>query len=192
MLKVSVDFDKTLSKNNVQNYIKKLLKEGIEVWVTTARFDDEMVKTHSPHHNNDRLWEVINKLGIPHERVYFTNMELKADYLDNKDFIFHLDDDVIELEFIEKTNVVGIDSLHEHYETICNKLIEYASKKLIQDRKNFFTGEYPIFGFPTHPPTCDRHSSKCEIYENNEGVLLDKGTYYVCPCGDYTQGKSYI
>ena len=189
MLKVSIDFDKTLSKNNVQNYVKKLLKEGIEVWVTTARFDDEMVKIHSPHHNNDRLWEVVNKLGIPHERVHFTNMDLKADYLDNKDFIFHLDDDAIELEFIEKTNIVGVNVQELSYNITCDKLIEYASKNLIQYKKNFFT-EHPIFGFPTHPLTCDRHSSKCEIYENNEGVLLDKGTYYVCPCGDYTQQKS--
>jgi hypothetical protein len=136
-MKVSIDFDKTLSENNVQNYVKKLLKEGIEVWVTTARFDDEMVKTHSPYHNNDRLWEVVNKLGIPHERVHFTNMDLKADYLDNKDFIFHLDDDTIELEFIEKTNVVGVNVQELNYNLICDKLIESYSKNLIQNKQNY-------------------------------------------------------
>ena len=188
-MKISVDFDKTLSKNHVQNYIKRLISEGIEVWVTTARFDDEWVKIHSPYHNNDRLWEVVKKLGIPTERVHFTNMDLKSDYLVNKDFIFHLDDDAIELEFIEKTNVVGVNVLELSYNITCDKLIEYASKNLIQNKKKFFTDK-TLFNFPTHPLTCDRHSSKCEIYENNEGVLLDKGTYFVCPCGDYTQQKS--
>jgi hypothetical protein len=188
MIKISVDFDKTLSKSHVQNYIERLIKEGIEVWITTSRFDDEKVKIHSPHHNNDKLWEVVKKLGIPTERVYFTNMDLKADHLNNKDFIFHLDDDSIELEFLEKTNVVGVNVLELSYNITCDKLIEYASKNLIQNKKKFFTEE-TLFNLPTHPLTCDRHSSKCEIYENNEGVLLDKGIYFVCPCGDYTQKK---
>jgi len=189
-MKISVDFDKTLSKNNVQNYVKKLLKEGIEVWVTTARFDDDMVKIHSPHHNNDRLWEVVNKLGIPHERVYFTNMDLKADYLDNQDFIFHLDDDAIELEFIEKTNIVGVNVQDPNYQQICDKLIEYASKNLIQNKKNFFTG-HPIFGFPTHPLTCDRRSSKCEVHNNKEGILfINREGEFICRCGDYKQQKN--
>lgn len=31
MIKISVDFDKTLSKKHVQEYIKKLLNKGVDV-----------------------------------------------------------------------------------------------------------------------------------------------------------------
>ena len=190
MIKISVDFDKTLSKKHVQEYIKRLLNEGVDVWVTTARYDDENAKIYAPQHNNNRLWEVVTNLGIPFEKVYFTNMQLKSDHINNKDYIFHLDDDLIELEFLEKTNIVGVHVLNNEYQKICDKLIEYASKNLNQNKKNFFTGiSHPGWGFLTHPLTCDRHSINCEIRDNKEGVLIDKGEYFVCPCGDYTQNK---
>jgi len=38
--------------------------------------------------------------------------------------------------------------------------------------------------FQTHPATCDRHSTNCEIHQGKEGVLDENG---VCPCGDYKQ-----
>jgi hypothetical protein len=186
-MRVSIDFDKTLSKKHVQKYIKDLIQKGIDVWVTTARYDDVNIKIYAPQHNNIRLWEVINDLGIPKEKVYFTNMELKSDYINGKDFIFHLDDDSIELEFLEKTNIVGVNVLDENYQVVCNKLIEYATKNLIQNKKNFFTGVEPIWGFPTHPFTCDRHSINCEIHDNKEGILIENGEYLICPCGDYKQ-----
>lgn len=157
--------------------------------MTTARYDDENAKIYAPQYNNSRLWEVVTNLGIPFEKVYFTNMQLKSDHIDGKDYIFHLDDDSIELEFLEKTNIVGVNVLDENYQLICDKLIEYVTKNLNQNKKNFFTGIEPIFGFLTHPATCDRNSINCEIHHNKEGILIDNGEDLICPCGDYIQNK---
>jgi len=41
MRKVSFDFDSTLSRKDVQDFAKKLVSEGYEVWIVTSRFDDE-------------------------------------------------------------------------------------------------------------------------------------------------------
>ena len=52
--------------------------------------------THVDLTNSD-LWEVANELGIPKERVHFTNMSDKAFYFEkNLDFLWHLDDDWVE------------------------------------------------------------------------------------------------
>ena len=39
-MKVSFDFDGTLSRKDVQEYAKSLVNSGLEVWIVTSRFDD--------------------------------------------------------------------------------------------------------------------------------------------------------
>lgn len=125
-MKISVDFDNTLSRRSVQNYIKELISKGVDVWVTTARFDQENVKLHNLRFDNSDLWEIIDKLGIDRKKVHFTNMTLKSEYLFGKDFIFHLDDDSIELLYINESinsrnDIIGINVTNENYESLCNK-----------------------------------------------------------------------
>ena len=40
-MKVSFDFDGTLSRKDVQNFAKSLVNTGYDVWIVTSRFDDE-------------------------------------------------------------------------------------------------------------------------------------------------------
>ena len=40
-MKVSFDFDSTLSRKDVQSFAKELVDRGLEVWIVTSRFDDE-------------------------------------------------------------------------------------------------------------------------------------------------------
>lgn len=105
MKKVSFDFDGTLSRVYVQEFAKKLIKKGLDVWICTSRLCPK--KQPIKDWNND-LFEVAKELGIPKNKIIFTNYEFKYKYLDD-DFIWHLDDDITELKKINKRKkVVGI------------------------------------------------------------------------------------
>lgn len=96
-MKVSFDFDGTLQRADVQEYAKKLIDKGVEVWVVTTRWDENHKHKYANNPTIDDLWEVVDKLGIPKHHVRFTNMEWKYIYLDNTSFAWHLDDNDAEL-----------------------------------------------------------------------------------------------
>ena len=98
MKKVSFDFDGTLSKNKVQQYAKMLIKSGVECWIVTSRMG--FGKEPQPNWNDD-LFEIAKEIGIPKEHIHFCCMDNKANFLNGKGFIWHLDDDLIELSFIK-------------------------------------------------------------------------------------------
>lgn len=110
-MKCSFDFDGTLEMKSVQEYAFELIRRNVEVFVTTSRFgDDEKYKkffhtTINVSVTNDDLREITDKLGIPKENIHFTDMEDKWQYLENKGFRFHLDDDWIENEMINERRV---------------------------------------------------------------------------------------
>jgi len=100
-MKVSFDFDGTLSRDDVEEYAKDLINRGIEVWIVTSRMSDEDIANSfqpwtRPNANLDLL-ETAERLGIPLENVKFTAHVDKIEFLKDKDFVFHLDDDVHEL-----------------------------------------------------------------------------------------------
>ena len=132
-IKVSFDYDGTLALPNVESYCKELIDRGnIEVWVVTSRVSDETIKnTHQPWlkpNSNDDLWETCERLSIPKERVIFTEHVDKIEYLRDKDFIFHLDDDIYELmEILESEDKcipinVGHYNWREHCEEVINDI----------------------------------------------------------------------
>ena len=110
-MKASFDFDGTLEMQSVCNYVKELIGRNVEVFVTTSRFgDDEKYKkffhtTINVDIANNDLYEITDDLGIPRENITFTNMEDKWQYLENKGFRFHVDDDWIENEMINERRV---------------------------------------------------------------------------------------
>ena len=105
MKKVSFDFDSTLSVKVVQKFVKKLLKENVEIWIVTSRPANS---TRFLNFNGD-LYLVADTLGIPREQIHFTSYEDKYAFLKDKDFLFHLDDDVIELSMIKDyTDVIPV------------------------------------------------------------------------------------
>ena len=105
MMKVSFDFDSTLSRTDVQEFAKTLIDDGLDVWICTSRLCPEKAPNNEW---NDDLFKVANELGIPKSKVIFTNYEDKAEHLTD-DFIWHLDDDWIELDKINKQRkTVGV------------------------------------------------------------------------------------
>ena len=136
-IKVSVDFDNTLDREDVQEYVKHLISLGVEVWIVTARFDsiskynlkmieDWGIKDLLLEHN--KLFEVAEELGIDKEHIVFMNMIPKKNFfINNRDFLFHLDDDIIELATIKYVNTVNV--LSSDWKDLCNNyILNYDSK----------------------------------------------------------------
>lgn len=105
-VKVSFDFDGTLSRSDVQQFAKELISKGYEVWIVTSRASNEDAEICNPpvkdriFKANEELFKVAGDVGIKREHIIFTNFEWKVGYLENNNFIFHLDDDTDELMVI--------------------------------------------------------------------------------------------
>jgi len=131
-MKISFDFDGTLELQSVQTYAKELIERGVEVWVVTSRFgDDELYKrffhtsTNVDLTNRD-LRKITDTLGIPEEKIHFTNMKDKWEFIENRGFIWHLDDDWIENEMINsRTLTKGIDCFgNPQWKQQCESLLK--------------------------------------------------------------------
>jgi hypothetical protein len=109
-LKVSFDFDGTLQREDVQEYAKELMSRGIDVWVTTTRYDEANKDKYYRGVDTAPFWKVIKDLNIPHEKVHFTNMEWKCTYLPGQEFLWHLDDNYEEL-LVATTTLVDQDAM---------------------------------------------------------------------------------
>lgn len=126
-MNVSFDFDGTLSKKSVQNFARYCIDQGLIVWVVTSRYP-----ITGTIYNRD-LFEIAHQLSIPRERIVFTSSGLKKDYFEHfPDFIFHLDDDWIELHEIEVlTDVKAIPIFgNSDWEQDCWNAIEEYKKTL--------------------------------------------------------------
>ena len=123
---VTFDFDGTLSRRDVQEYAIELMKNGIDVWVLTTRYDELHKHRYEPNPTNDDLWEVIDSINIPRWKVIFTNMEWKANYLLHTNVLFHLDDNYNEFFEIRKLKckTLGIQVNCGSFRNKCNRIID--------------------------------------------------------------------
>lgn len=96
-MKISFDFDSTLSKTKVQNIAKRLMTENHEIVITTSR-----IKSY----DNADLYSVADSLGITD--ITFTNAENKVEYLLRNNVDMHIDDDRFEIDLINKTKIIGV------------------------------------------------------------------------------------
>jgi hypothetical protein len=79
-IKVSFDFDNTLSNPVVQRFAGKLLQNDmLEVWIVTSRLDektfDQKYGQGYKFNCNEDLFEVAKQLKIPKRRIVFTKKE---------------------------------------------------------------------------------------------------------------------
>jgi hypothetical protein len=129
-MKISFDFDDTLTLHETQVYASDLIDRGHEVWIVTSRYDlDNLDKrwkskqTGEPWVHQD-LFKVAEWCGIPKERIHFTNRAKKAKFLEDNDFIFHLDDNDLELiEIMKNGKVVPINIDYTDWKYECEKII---------------------------------------------------------------------
>lgn len=128
---VTIDFDNTLSRRDVQEYALELIGRGVDVWVLTSRYDVIHQHKYQANPTNDDLWEVVDRVGIPRWKVRFQCMRPKDEYLFGSNVLWHLDDDSIELNGINiETKTVGISVLSGGWRQKCEKLIQ---KKCLVD-----------------------------------------------------------
>ncbi len=105
-IKISFDFDSTLDREDVQVFAKKCVEKAVEVYIVTSRQSTERALEMGHHwvkRQNEQLYEVAATVGIPVERIIFTEHIDKIEYLKDKNFIFHLDDDMDELTLITES-----------------------------------------------------------------------------------------
>ena len=114
MERVAFDFDDTLSRTDVQRFADKLVKSDFEVWIVTSRLSDKAVmrrqQVDSTDWNRD-LFAVADSLNISHHHIVFCSFQPKYEFFwDNKDFLFHLDDDIDEVNGIN--GMSDVDAVH--------------------------------------------------------------------------------
>ncbi len=123
-MKVSFDFDGTLTKSTVQEYAKELVGKGIDVYIVTSRYK-YFNKIDGLSVDNSDLWRLVGTIGIESKNVIFTEMEWKAEFFKkHKDFLFHLDDYTPELTRIMTTKGPKPISLNGNWKQKCNAIIE--------------------------------------------------------------------
>ena len=106
-MKVSFDFDYTLSKPAIQK-LAEVFNKHCEVWIVTSRMYSDG-GWNQELYSNDDLFEIADKLNIPWERIVFTNLQPKYKFFKDKDFHIHFDDDEVEINEINiHTNTKGI------------------------------------------------------------------------------------
>jgi hypothetical protein len=127
-MKISFDFDETLSYASIQKYARKLILEEHEVWIITARLSDEECKDRwgaSDVTINDDLYLIADSIGIPRDRIKFMNYADKSEFIKDKGFLWHLDDDVIEIAGINyETDCIGVSCYkNATWRDICDELM---------------------------------------------------------------------
>lgn len=99
-MKISFDFDNTLTRQSVQEFATDLVHEGHEVWIVTSRYSEEGAPDNLKSRvkvSNEDVFMVAEDCGINLNHIHFTNMEFKVNFLEENNFSIHIDDDVSEL-----------------------------------------------------------------------------------------------
>lgn len=89
-MKISFDFDGTLTQGWVMKLARTLIAQGEEVHITTARSSNE----------STAVFVTADLLGIPHKNCTFTEYQDKVNFLG--DFDIHFDDDDYEIDLINR------------------------------------------------------------------------------------------
>lgn len=105
---ISLDFDGTLLHfKSVQDYAKDLLTRGIDVHITTRRYEEGFKGNNDPWWLNHKeknwlqVYELADRLDIKRDNLHFRNMKDKSIFfIKFSDFKWHLDDDSLEVDDI--------------------------------------------------------------------------------------------
>jgi len=132
-MKVSFDFDGTLSRKDVQNFATTLIQSGVEVWIVTSRIATEPALKKGWHwieRQNQELYDVAEKVGVKKENIVFTEFVDKIKFLKDKSFIFHIDDDVDELMAIldSKDSCKAVNVEHSEWKQTCENTLKNFGK----------------------------------------------------------------
>ncbi len=90
-MKISFDFDDTLTHIDVQNCARKLMSDGHTIYILTARYGDNESNSWGADWNDD-LKELAADLNIPKDRWLFAGISSKSRLASLHGIELHLDD----------------------------------------------------------------------------------------------------
>ena len=135
-MRVSFDYDDTLDQEEVWQYALKLMDRGVDVWIVTARLDDENVKEEYGEEINGRiqipywagnrdLYQQANAMNIPRSQIVFTNLLGKGSWFKrHPNFEWHLDDSIKQLYDVKyMSSVKAINVGNPNWQEKCENLI---------------------------------------------------------------------
>jgi len=110
------------------------MKRGdVEVWIITSRHSDQkptyMQNGVWVENNNNDLYKATDTIGIPRDRIIFTDGRDKCHSIKDQGFTWHLDDDWHEIAEIDKhTECFGITNFgNPKWAKMCLNLINYGT-----------------------------------------------------------------
>lgn len=108
-MKISFDFDGTLEddfdgtinkqKLEIQNLAKKYISDGHDVCIITKRYGYENSNL-GVGNEHLKVYYLAKELGI--DKVYFTNREMKFNWIINLDINMHFENDDYEVQLINQ------------------------------------------------------------------------------------------
>ena len=101
-MKISFDFDNTLSKPKCQNIARKLKLAGHDICITTTRQSNK----HGIKFDNSDLFDVAKELDITD--ITFTEAQNKVEFLKKNNVEMHIDDDRFEIDLLKDSGIIGI------------------------------------------------------------------------------------
>lgn len=127
--KVSFDFDGTLGdRADVQEYCIGLIANPMfEVHICTMRCSkpNNWLPYITPVYWEE-VWELADKMGIKREHIHFTEGNEKDWFFRyNQDFLWHLDDDNITCQYVQRCKVPGICVFgNNNWKIKCERIIK--------------------------------------------------------------------
>ena len=137
-MRVSMDFDDTLTEDGVWQYALELIDEGVDIWIVTARLEDKLVKEKygrrlpsgkfwiPPGAGNKDLYKLADAMGIPRSNIKFTNLAGKGKWFKkHSNFEWHLEDSPKQIFDIENESTVPvINVLKRDWKEQCEELLK--------------------------------------------------------------------
>lgn len=105
-IKISFDFDDTLTRKNVQDLVRKLPKSETSLYIVTSRLGNIQRMKHGDLKSNEDIFELASELGIPPHKISFTNQTSKWMVLNESGVKIHIDDDLREVHSLNWYGIV--------------------------------------------------------------------------------------
>ena len=124
-MKISFDFDSTLTQEKIQQVAVALIKRNFEVWIVTSRFDNLQRLKFPDLKSNKDLYDLAQEIGIKPINIGFTNQQPKWILLNNSGIQVHVDDDLGELKSLAYYGIVkGFNCNSERFKEDLENYIE--------------------------------------------------------------------
>ena len=104
-MRISFDFDGTLTEPHIQQICKNKLHEGHDVFIITKRYKNP---SEAPY-----VYQLAESLGINEKNIYFTDRKWKHGFIHFLEINEHYEDEPYEKELIEENTNCKVIMINE-------------------------------------------------------------------------------